>query len=90
MRKQINNTTKTTILSTVFAMATMGAFANPVAFGSLEPSAVNPTVSGYNSIAVDGNTSVTSFCANILKRFSLVVQKNHCFQLSRVLPHDDA
>lgn len=54
----MNNTTKTTILSAVFAMATMGAFANPVAFGSLEPSAVNPTVSGYNSIAVGANTSV--------------------------------
>lgn len=54
----MNNTTKTTILSTVFAMATMGAFANPVAFGNLEPSAVNPTVSGYNSIAVGANTSV--------------------------------
>ena len=54
----MNNTTKTTILSTVFAMATMGAFANPVAFGSLEPSAVNPTVNGYNSIAVGANTSV--------------------------------
>lgn len=54
----MNNTTKTTILSTVFAMATMGAFANPVAFGSLEPSAVNPVVSGYNSIAVGANTSV--------------------------------
>lgn len=54
----MNNTTKTTILSTVFAMATMGAFANPVAFGQLEPSAVNPTVNGYNSIAVGANTSV--------------------------------
>lgn len=54
----MNNTTKTTILSAVFAMATMGAFANPVAFGNLEPSAVNPTVSGYNSIAVGANTSV--------------------------------
>lgn len=54
----MNNTTKTTILSAVFAMATMGAFANPVAFGSLEPSAVNPTVSGYNSVAVGANTSV--------------------------------
>lgn len=54
----MNNTTKTTILSTVFAMATMGAFANPVAFGYLEPSAVNPTVSGYNSVAVGANTSV--------------------------------
>ena len=51
----MNNTTKTTILSTVFAM---GTFANPVAFGSLEPSAANPTVSGYNSIAVGANTSV--------------------------------
>lgn len=54
----MNNTTKTTILSTVFAMATMGAFANPVAFGNLEPSAVNPVVSGYNSVAVGANTSV--------------------------------
>lgn len=54
----MNNTTKTTILSTVFAMATMGAFANPVAFGNLEVSAVNPTVSGYNSVAVGANTSV--------------------------------
>ena len=54
----MNNTTKTTILSTVFAMATMGAFANPVAFGSLEPSAVNPTVNGYNSVAVGANTSI--------------------------------
>lgn len=54
----MNNTTKTTILSAVFAMATMGAFANPVAFGTLEPSAVNPVVSGYNSVAVGANTSV--------------------------------
>lgn len=54
----MNNTTKTTILSTVFAMATMGVFANPVAFGNLEPSAVNPTVNGYNSVAVGANTSV--------------------------------
>ena len=54
----MNNTTKTTILSTVFAMATMGAFAHPVAFGSLEPSAVNPSVNGYNSVAVGANTSV--------------------------------
>lgn len=54
----MNNTTKTTILSTVFAMATMGAFANPVAFGYMEPSAVNPSVNGYNSIAVGANTSV--------------------------------
>ena len=54
----MNNTTKTTILSTVFAMATMGAFANPVAFGNLEVSAVNPTVNGYNSVAVGANTSV--------------------------------
>lgn len=54
----MNNTTKTTILSAVFAMATMGVFANPVAFGSLEPSAVDPTVNGYNSVAVGANTSV--------------------------------
>lgn len=54
----MSNTTKTTILSAVFAMATMGAFANPVAFGNLEPSAVNPTVNGYNSVAVGANTSI--------------------------------
>lgn len=54
----MNNTTKTTILSAVFAMATMGAFANPIAFGNLEPSAVNPTVNGYNSVAVGANTSI--------------------------------
>lgn len=54
----MNNTTKTTILTTVFAMATMGVFANPVTFGQLEPSATNPTVNGYNSIAVGANTSV--------------------------------
>lgn len=54
----MNNTTKTTILSAVFAIATMGAFANPVAFGNLEVSAVNPTVNGYNSVAVGANTSV--------------------------------
>ena len=54
----MNNTTKTTILSAVFAMATMGAFANPVAFGSLEPSAVNPTVNGYNSVAIGANTNI--------------------------------
>lgn len=54
----MNNTTKTTILSAVFAMATMGAFANPVAFGNLEPSAVNPTANGYNSVAVGANTSI--------------------------------
>lgn len=54
----MNNTTKTTILSTVFAMATMGAFANPVAFGYMEPSAVNPSVNGYNSVAVGANTSI--------------------------------
>ena len=54
----MNNKTKTMIISAVLAMATMGAFANPVAFGSLEPSAVNPMVSGYNSVAVGANTSV--------------------------------
>lgn len=58
VRKQMNNTTKTTILSAVITMTTMGVFANPVAFGSLEPSAVNPSVNGYNSVAVGANTSV--------------------------------
>ena len=68
----MNNTTKTTILSTVFAMATMGAFANPVAFGSLEPSAVNPTVNGYNSIAVGANTSVNGTNTIVVGRDNIV------------------
>lgn len=54
----MNNTTKTTILSAVITMTTMGVFANPIAFGNLEVSAVNPTAVGYNSIAVGANTSV--------------------------------
>lgn len=68
----MNNTTKTTILSTVFAMATMGAFANPVAFGSLEPSAVNPIVNGYNSIAVGANTSVNGTNTIVIGRDNTV------------------
>lgn len=72
----MNNTTKTTILSTVFAMATMGAFANPVAFGSLEPSAVNPTVSGYNSIAVGANTSVNATNTIVVGRDNTVSGDN--------------
>lgn len=68
----MNNTTKTTILSTVFAMATMGAFANPVAFGQLEPSAVNPTVNGYNSIAVGANTSVNGTNTIVIGRDNIV------------------
>lgn len=72
----MNNTTKTTILSTVFAMATMGAFANPVAFGSLEPSAVNPTVSGYNSVAVGANTSVNATNTIVVGRDNTVSGDN--------------
>lgn len=68
----MNNTTKTTILTAVFAMATMGAFANPVAFGSLEPSAVNPTVNGYNSIAVGANTSVNGTNTIVIGRDNIV------------------
>lgn len=72
----MNNTTKTTILSTVFAMATMGTFANPVAFGSLEPSAVNPTVNGYNSIAVGANTSVNATNTIVIGRDNTVSGDN--------------
>lgn len=72
----MNNTTKTTILSTVFAMATMGVFASPVAFGSLEPSAVNPTVSGYNSIAVGANTSVNATNTIVVGRDNTVSGDN--------------
>lgn len=72
----MNNTTKTTILSTVFAMATMGAFANPVAFGNLEVSAVNPTVSGYNSIAVGANTSVNATNTIVVGRDNTVSGDN--------------
>lgn len=68
----MNNTTKTTILSAVFAMATMGAFANPVAFGNLEPSAVNPTVSGYNSVAVGANTSINGTNTIVIGRDNTV------------------
>ena len=73
----MNNTTKTTILSAVFAMATMGAFANPVAFGSLEPSAVNPSVSGYNSIAVGANTSVNGTNTVVVGRDNTVNGDNN-------------
>lgn len=72
----MNNTTKTTILSAVFAMATMGAFANPVAFGNLEASAVNPTVSGYNSIAVGANTSVNATNTIVVGRDNTVSGDN--------------
>ena len=68
----MNNTTKTTILSAVFAMATMGAFANPVAFGNLEPSAVNPTVNGYNSVAVGANTSINGTNTIVIGRDNTV------------------
>lgn len=73
----MNNTTKTTILSTVFAMATMGVFANPVAFGQLEPSAVNPTVSGYNSVAVGANTSVNGTNTIVIGRDNTVNGDNN-------------
>lgn len=73
----MNNTTKTTILSTVFAMATMGAFANPVAFGNLEVSAVNPTVSGYNSVAVGANTSVNGTNTIVIGRDNTVNGDNN-------------
>lgn len=68
----MNNKMKTTILSTAIAMTTMGVFANPVAFGQLEPSAVNPTVNGYNSIAVGANTSVNSTNTIVIGRDNTV------------------
>lgn len=77
VRKQMNNTTKTTILSAVFAMATIGVFANPVAFGTLEPSAVNPTVNGYNSVAVGANTSVNGTNTIVIGRDNMVNGDNN-------------
>lgn len=68
----MNNKMKTTILSAVITMTTMGVFANPVAFGQLEPSAVNPTVNGYNSIAVGANTSVNATNTIVIGRDNTV------------------
>lgn len=72
----MNNKMKTTILSAVIAMTTMGVFANPVAFGQLEPSAVNPSVNGYNSIAVGANTSVNATNTIVVGRDNTVSGDN--------------
>lgn len=72
----MNNKMKTTILSAAIAMTTMGVFANPVAFGQLEPSAVNPTVNGYNSIAVGANTSVNATNTIVVGRDNTVSGDN--------------
>lgn len=68
----MNNKTKTMIISAVFAMATMGAFANPVAIGSLEPSAVDPVATGYNSVAIGANTVVNGTNTIVLGRDNTV------------------
>ena len=68
----MNKTTKTTILSAVFAMASIGVFANPVAIGTLEPSAVDPVATGYNSVAIGANTVVNGTNTIVLGRDNTV------------------
>lgn len=68
----MKNKTKTMIISAVFAMATMGVFANPVAIGSLEPSAVDPVATGYNSVAIGANTVVNGTNTIVLGRDNTV------------------
>lgn len=54
----MNNTTKTTILSTVFAMATMGAFANPVTFGNGVVANQNNSIAVGNGVVTTSNNSI--------------------------------
>lgn len=68
----MKNKTKTMIISAVLAMATMGVFANPVAIGSLEPSAVDPVATGYNSVAIGANTVVNGTNTIVLGRDNTV------------------
>lgn len=68
----MKNKTKTMIISAVLAMATMGVFANPVAIGSLEPSAVDPVATGYNSVAIGANTVVNGANTIVLGRDNTV------------------
>ena len=73
----MNKTTKTTILSAVFAMASIGVFANPVAIGTLEPSAVDPSVTGYNSVAIGANTVVNGTNTIVLGRDNTINGDNN-------------
>lgn len=68
----MKNKIKTMIISAVLAMATMGVFANPVAIGSLEPSAVDPVATGYNSVAIGANTVVNGTNTIVLGRDNTV------------------
>lgn len=68
----MNKTTKTTILSAVLTMASLGVFANPVAIGQLEPSAVDPVATGYNSVAIGANTVVNGTNTIVLGRDNTV------------------
>lgn len=68
----MKNKTKTMIISAVLAMASMGVFANPVAIGSLEPSAVDPVATGYNSVAIGANTVVNGTNTIVLGRDNTV------------------
>lgn len=68
----MNNKMKTTILSAVLTMASISAFANPVAIGSLEPSAADPVATGYNSVAIGANTVVNGTNTIVLGRDNTV------------------
>lgn len=68
----MKNKTKTMIISAVLVMTTMGVFANPVAIGSLEPSAVDPVATGYNSVAIGANTVVNGTNTIVLGRDNTV------------------
>lgn len=73
----MNKTTKTTILSAVFAMASIGVFANPIAIGNLEPSAVDPVATGYNSVAIGANTVVNGTNTIVLGRDNTINGDNN-------------
>ena len=68
----MNNKMKTTILSAVLTMASIGVFANPVAIGYMEPSAVDPVATGYNSVAIGANTVVNGTNTIVLGRDNTV------------------
>ena len=68
----MKNNTTTMIISAVLAMATMGVFANPVAIGYMEPSAVDPVATGYNSVAIGANTVVNGTNTIVLGRDNTV------------------
>lgn len=68
----MKNKTKTMIISAVLTMTTMGVFANPVAIGYMEPSAVDPVATGYNSVAIGANTVVNGTNTIVLGRDNTV------------------